>query len=353
MDRLLALEVPFCRLVLDTNICTRLVKSAGNACVAKKKAEKVIRIVKKADFWEKIASLRDLLQPFAIATNAAQVDSCRLDTILLLLGYLYHIHADRSVDACIPLVFNPYIRAQAFKNGSPFQSVAGLWNIVYHTYNYLAGTGLWSDERMSFKYHSEDAENRNTFVNLVQVWREHQAGDSINEANGMVCFAMHIMSMVPNSASTERFFSCMTGTHTKTISSENMVLRPLTSENGIRVMQVQAAATSLTQSQASDDAEDEIRAGLNDLDLSGSDNDIPTQSSSADVNGENAIPSISTFDEITRDLREADDDEDSGSDSENDDVDDPEARLIANLFDYPPLGAASHNSRSFAFIAEH
>ncbi|KAE9385453.1 hypothetical protein BT96DRAFT_791585, partial [Gymnopus androsaceus JB14] len=139
--------------------------------------------------------------------------------------------ADQDV-FILALVFNPYIRAQAFKNGSPFQSVAGLWNIVYHTYkwfydeepdskfrrnftSYLAGTGLWSDERMSFKYHSEDAENRNTFVNLVQVWREHQAGDSINGANGMVCFAMHIMSMVPNSASTERFFSCMTGTHAK------------------------------------------------------------------------------------------------------------------------------------------
>jgi hypothetical protein len=86
--------------------------------------------------------LRDLLKPFAIATNAAQSDHCCLDTILLLLGYLYHIHNNTRINGRIrsaihnslekrwkkvdqyifilAVVLNPYIRKRAFRAGSHF-----------------------------------------------------------------------------------------------------------------------------------------------------------------------------------------------------------------------------------------
>ncbi|KAE9393305.1 hypothetical protein BT96DRAFT_999552 [Gymnopus androsaceus JB14] len=168
---------------------------------------------------------------------------------------------------------------------------------------------------MSLKYYSEDAQNWNTFVNLVLVWREHQAGNSMDGANGM---QKHGAPPIYKQ-------KC---------------------DQGNDVQRIQAAATSLAQSQASDEAEDKISAGLKNVELGGSNDKTPAQDSDGDASTDNEIgKGIPMFDAITRNLRDAEgDDEDSGFDSENDDVNDPDARLLANLFDYAPFGATSHNS---------
>ncbi|THU82318.1 hypothetical protein K435DRAFT_691755, partial [Dendrothele bispora CBS 962.96] len=83
---------------------------------------------------------------------------------------------------------------------------------------YLAHAGMWSDERMSLEYFSNDARERNTFVDVVSIWREKLMSENLNDvdgANGLVVLAMRIMSMVPNSASTERIFSRFGAVHTK------------------------------------------------------------------------------------------------------------------------------------------
>ncbi|THU86616.1 hypothetical protein K435DRAFT_868115 [Dendrothele bispora CBS 962.96] len=87
LDCLLTLKEPLQQLVLRS--------TPG----AKPKAKCVVKILSQESFWKDIKVLRDLLKPFAIATNAAQSDRCQLDTILLLLGYLYHIHNNSHINA--------------------------------------------------------------------------------------------------------------------------------------------------------------------------------------------------------------------------------------------------------------
>ncbi|THU99524.1 hypothetical protein K435DRAFT_608724, partial [Dendrothele bispora CBS 962.96] len=201
--------------------------------------------------------LRDLLRPFAIATNAAQSDHCRLDTILLLLGYLYHIHNNNRIDArlrstihnslekrwkkvdqdvfILAITFNPYLRKKAFKSGSPFRSTSKLFSLASQVFKrfygrapdsffrrafseYLSNTGMWSDERMSLEYFRNNAREHDTYVDMVGIWREKLMSETLSDidgANGLVVLAMRIMSMVPNSASTERTFSKFGAVHTK------------------------------------------------------------------------------------------------------------------------------------------
>ncbi|THV01073.1 hypothetical protein K435DRAFT_929989, partial [Dendrothele bispora CBS 962.96] len=68
---------------------------------------------------------------------------------------------------------------------------------------------------MDLKGSRESANQRGTFVNLVKLWRDFEVEDNHNGANGMVRLAMRILSMVPNSASTERILSRFGSIHTK------------------------------------------------------------------------------------------------------------------------------------------
>ncbi|THU84866.1 hypothetical protein K435DRAFT_869853 [Dendrothele bispora CBS 962.96] len=68
-------------------------------------------------------------------------------------------------------------------------------------------------------YHSA-AQKRGGYVHLVKLWRDFEIEDSTgsecsNGVNGMVRLAMRILSIVPNSASTERVLSRFGSIHTK------------------------------------------------------------------------------------------------------------------------------------------
>ena len=52
-------------------------------------------------------------------------------------------------------------------------------------------------------------------MNLVALWRRHDAGGLTNGPNGLVVLAMRVLSVVPNSAATERIFSKMGIIHSK------------------------------------------------------------------------------------------------------------------------------------------
>lgn len=54
MDRLVTLEVPFRRLILDQSTKDKLILSAGKQREAKDKARKILRIIDTATFWTKI-----------------------------------------------------------------------------------------------------------------------------------------------------------------------------------------------------------------------------------------------------------------------------------------------------------
>ncbi|KAK7435975.1 hypothetical protein VKT23_019382 [Stygiomarasmius scandens] len=72
---------------------------------------------------------------------------------------------------------------------------------------------------MDLKGYHKSADQCGGYVNLVKLWRDFEVKDQMSEcsngANGMVRLAMWILSMVPNSAPTERVLSHFGGIHTK------------------------------------------------------------------------------------------------------------------------------------------
>lgn len=135
-------------------------------------------------------SLKRHLEPFAIAANVTQSDSARLDVVLVTLANLFRIYSNSHLDNSIQqtvlqlaslekrwanadqhifilaVVFNPYIRIQAFHPRNSFRTMGGVWPLVKAAYlrffndipdyhfrtafgNYIAGVGDWSPARMS------------------------------------------------------------------------------------------------------------------------------------------------------------------------------------------------------------
>ncbi|KAE9396173.1 hypothetical protein BT96DRAFT_996988 [Gymnopus androsaceus JB14] len=292
MDCLVTLEVPFHRLILDQATKNRLVLSAGKQREAKDKARRILKIIEGPSFWINIKSLRDLLRPFAIATNAAQADNCHLDTVLLLMGYLYYVHTGHCIDSRIRKKVHASLE-KCWKNTDQDIFVLGLTFTKY-----LGGTGKWSDERMSLRYHRDNAKSRNTYVNIVQIWREHSSNPSNAAGSSMVDMAMRIESMAPNSASTERFFSLLTGTHTKV---RNWMAPPSYQQKHTHEDDINRINLAMTPAPASDNVEAEISAGLDELDI----NDPEPSAEPDEEQSPTAEPRVSTFDEVTRDLRES------------------------------------------------
>jgi len=80
--------------------------------------------------------------------------------------------------------------------------------------DYLTGLGMFSDEAMSLDLLKRMADAEKSFVDLVSVWRSCWTPGKTTGPDGLVVLAMRILSIVPNSAATERLFSLMGTIHT-------------------------------------------------------------------------------------------------------------------------------------------
>lgn len=226
-------------------------RAAGPKRDAKNKAAEILRTIVEPGFWEYLKSLWDVLRPFAIASNVTQGDNARLDTVLCTLAHLYHIFSKPSFPECVrravlpslekrwanadqpifilAVVLNPYIRARAFHPNSAYRTPAGLRSLVSDAFqrffgelpdyemdsaftDYVAWAGEWSAEGMNLANTRQAAKAQRVGVNLVQLWRAHDT-DLKNGRNGLVKLAMRVLSMVPNSAATERCFSIFRAIH--------------------------------------------------------------------------------------------------------------------------------------------
>lgn len=251
--RLLELEYFFRLLVLDQESRAVLILCAGAKAEQKRKAEEIMKIIEDSGFWSDLKIIRSHLEPLAIAANVTQSDFARLDVVLLTLANLFFTFSNPEIEATVRIgiheslekrwkkadqpvfllavVFNPYIRTRCFHPNSPFKLMRGLWPLVKKTFrrffdqdpdsafrqsfaNYIAGVGSWSDEAMSLRELKELATAEKSHVNLVSLWREHDTGLD-NGPNGIVKLAMRILSIVANSAGTERLFSKFGIVHTK------------------------------------------------------------------------------------------------------------------------------------------
>lgn len=219
-------------------------------------------------------SINRTLEPLAIATNILQSDSTRLDTVLLTLGKLHYIFSDEKVfsDAAvrervtgslerrwkaahqevfiIAVFLNPYLRAGCFNPSNQALTYQGLWNMYRELYTqmmqmepdidivrafdeYYNWQGLFSEKAMYLREMQGFAMNKVcdvinfTSVNnvlilfqmfdidLVLLWRRTNCGPHMTSVNAFASFAARILSIVPNSAATERIFSKFGVIHSK------------------------------------------------------------------------------------------------------------------------------------------
>ncbi|KAI0362751.1 hypothetical protein OH77DRAFT_1379925, partial [Trametes cingulata] len=252
--RLLEIETAVrCLVMSKLDQLVQLTPKGKNVMETAQKQEKTRGLLLSAlesSFWDTLKSLRKHLEPLAVATNITQSDRTRLDDVLLTLGKLYTIYSDASefdretsqlmVDKLetrwrkqgsnrevfiLAMVFNPYVRKDCFNPQNPALTPGELLNMFCRVYRrmmqqepnlelivafeeYLGRVGRWSDEALHLPKWKAQAELEQIDINLIDVWRLFST-DRTNGADGLVTFAMRVLSIVPNTAASERKFSQM------------------------------------------------------------------------------------------------------------------------------------------------
>ncbi|KIM65168.1 hypothetical protein SCLCIDRAFT_113723, partial [Scleroderma citrinum Foug A] len=175
-----------------------------------------------------------------------------LDTTLLTWANLYHIYNDPNLDDVVhtqvlnsllkrwlqmdqdifisAVIMNPYIRVKFFAHGHPQLSPIGLYNITKCTFvrmfqsdpdlnfynaffDYLLDTKEFSHSLMGLADLKQLCKKEQS-VNLMKLWERLDTSVS-HGCNSLVHFAVHLLSIVTNSASCEQAFSEFGITHTK------------------------------------------------------------------------------------------------------------------------------------------
>ncbi|KII85324.1 hypothetical protein PLICRDRAFT_67453, partial [Plicaturopsis crispa FD-325 SS-3] len=201
--------------------------------------------------------IRQHLKPLAIASNATQSDHARLNVVLAAIVNLYWVFSRPAMDPrvstsilrsvekrwantdrelfLLAILLNPYLRRTPFKNGSPFCGFVAPWEIFRRAYlqffqvepdvkcrtafsDYLNNVGRWSAKSMQLDVIRESYKKQP--VNLLCVWWEHDT-NTVNGANGVARLALVILSIVPNSAATERLVSKFGSVHSKSRNCTN------------------------------------------------------------------------------------------------------------------------------------
>jgi hypothetical protein len=214
------------------------------------------------------------LEPIAIATNVAQKKSTRADQVALMLANLYFVFMDDAIEVevrdgihhslekrwansdqevfILAIFFNPYIRGTCFRLDNPYLNQMGLYNMAKRLYQRIfstTGTFIDLDFHDAFfdYYHGRheftpeymgldemrlmaqrDVCVRITFyafvvlnpvyqgdgIDLVRIWNRFDS-QTTKGRHGVIKMAIHILSIVVNSADCERLFSGMGITHSK------------------------------------------------------------------------------------------------------------------------------------------
>ncbi|KAJ7260042.1 ribonuclease H-like domain-containing protein [Mycena rebaudengoi] len=192
-----------------------LIQCAGAKADAKAKARAVLEPIEDPQFWKNIAEVKLILEPLAIAAKCMQAPDAGLDQVLLMLGNLYRIYGDPEVDSrvrnCIrnslekrwlamereifilALFLNPYIRDSDLDFHAAF-------------FDYSNDRADFSSSYMQLSAMKELHERENKRVNVVTVWQQLDTGQ-VNGRNGVVKLAIWVLSIVANSAGSERGFS--------------------------------------------------------------------------------------------------------------------------------------------------
>ncbi|KZT19628.1 hypothetical protein NEOLEDRAFT_1151838 [Neolentinus lepideus HHB14362 ss-1] len=223
-----------------------LIECAGNRANLRTKAETILQFIEDHDgFWVDLARMKRHLEPLAIATNIFQSDTAQMDSVPLVLGYLWFLFDSEDIElsvhshmhAClkarwakveqdcfiVAMVLNPYVRNKPFKSTNPALSPMALYNMAEKLYSrvfreppgwefwkawmdYLAGHEEFSPEWMQLDKIRQRYIQENRQVDLVEVWKMFDSG-SRQGWNTLVKLAIRVLTVVVNSAATERVFS--------------------------------------------------------------------------------------------------------------------------------------------------
>ncbi|KAJ7226241.1 hypothetical protein C8J57DRAFT_961696, partial [Mycena rebaudengoi] len=196
------------------------------------------------------------IEPLAIASNILQSPTCRLDTVLLVLGNLFRIFQNlpasdllvtQTVHASLErkwaktdqelmilgVFFNPYIRSRCFNPDSlPCMT---MFHLIHRAYERLFRQSVDNDVEFYLLFShilmtktsslivcelSSSLIPSMTFqkkpIDLVPLWKRLDGASTARSGRGgFVKLAIRILSMLPNSAGPERTFSFFGLTHRK------------------------------------------------------------------------------------------------------------------------------------------
>ncbi|KAJ7126578.1 ribonuclease H-like domain-containing protein [Mycena crocata] len=234
--RLLTLSAPMCTLYFQDY--EKLIECAGTKADVKAKAKKILKPVGDPHIVE------ILLEPLAVAVKCMQVPDAGLDHVLLMLGNLYRIYGSSEVPSCvrnclrkslekrwlamerevfiIAVFLNPYICGTAFSKKNPALKPISLYNITKQLYtrffdeepdldfhavffDYSRDSREFSRSYMQLAEMKQLYERENKRVSVVAVWEQLDTGET-NGRNGLVKLAIWVLSIVANSAGSERGF---------------------------------------------------------------------------------------------------------------------------------------------------
>ncbi|KAJ7697906.1 ribonuclease H-like domain-containing protein, partial [Mycena rosella] len=203
-----------------------LIECAGPKADARAKAVEILAPIDDPQFWKNLTEVKILLEPLAIAAKCMQAPDAGLDQVLLMLGNLYRIYGSPEINSqvfIIAVYLNPYIRGAAFSTKNPVVKPINLYNIAkrlfqrffdiepdldFHAafFDYAKDLREFSLRFMNLAEMKQLHERENKRVSVVKVWEQLDTGEP-NGRNGLVKLAVWVLSIVANSAGSERGFS--------------------------------------------------------------------------------------------------------------------------------------------------
>ncbi|KAF9647431.1 hypothetical protein BDM02DRAFT_3098174 [Thelephora ganbajun] len=222
---------------------------AGDA-KAREKAKEMVMLIRNDAFWKALHRMKLHLQPLGIATNVTQAPLCRLDTVLLIFGFLVMKYQqmvdndDRAAPTAIisslekrwmaadqdifiaTVIVNPFFRIDPFGPHIRFvvAEVIGLLQRLYarffreeapHSFStelrdYLWAEGQYSELHATCLRHKIIAQGQDEPLEIYQ-----DLSFSSKPHSPFHRLAAHLLSICANSTSCERLFSTFENTLTE------------------------------------------------------------------------------------------------------------------------------------------
>ncbi|KAH9048292.1 ribonuclease H-like domain-containing protein, partial [Lactarius hengduanensis] len=224
-----------------------MIECAGPRADVQQKAREIQAVVEDPQFWAQVKRTCSHLHPLAIAANITQASTTRLDHVLTTLGNLYRIYSDAQLEDAVQtkvlaslekrwaaadqdpfiaaVILNPFLRGTCFSREDVTLTPIGLCNMLkrlhlrifrcevdYHFQSafmdYYNCRAEFSNAFMCLAAWEEEAQLLGREVNPVKVWEGIDSRKQVGR-NRLVQLAMHVLSVVANSAGCERAFSHM------------------------------------------------------------------------------------------------------------------------------------------------